>query len=576
MRQRSGVSLPIKLGGPSVDAVGRESARVTSKEQRRSRAACVARSPFIFTLLGLLLASGGCGSISAVNADGAVDSAVSNDGRSKDTTNDAGNDGATDTDVTDNGGCVAQAVPDLPDDNFTDTNCDGIDGDVTRAVFVATSGADTNPGTMSMPMATINAAIAKAQATSRSAVYISSGVFEGRVTLVSGISLYGGYSQEAGWLRSNSYMTVISSTTTADASGRLTAVEGLDISVATTVDRLTIQAADAVSPSASSYAVHCVRCTALTLRNSILASGRGAPGGRAADGSPGVNGVNGTAGGAGVCDSSPPGAGGPGGAFACEGVDVSGGKAGGGGPAGANSGMIGVAGKNGGGSPGGGGTGGDPGTTGGRGATGSPASAGMPGFGGMLGMITAGFWIGMAGADGSAGGHGRGGGGGGGGGGQGCSICISGAGNGGGGGGSGGCGGKPGRGGMAGGGSFGLFLVDSSGFLLVACTISSSSGGDGGRGGDGGLGGTFGVGRAGGNACTAEVGAGGDGGNGSKGGDGGGGGGGGGGPSYAVYRSNTTIALTGNALTNGSGGLSGSGGLPGGGAGAAGPSGTAF
>ena len=411
-------------------------------------------------LVALLVTAGACGSITVPNADSGVepDSAVGNDAARTDAVaadavaSDApANDAAPDTSaMTDGGGCVVQAAPDLPDDTFTDTNCDGIDGDVTRAIFVATSGADTNPGTMATPVATITAAIAMAQTTGKREVYISAGVYQGRVTLANGISLYGGYAQTNGWQRSSSSVATISSTS--EIGGRVVAVDGVDITTATTVDRLKIQAGDALSPGGSSYAMYCARCTALTLKNSTLAAGRGAAGTRGPDGMPGANGTHATAGGAGMCDAAGPGAGGPGGVLMCDGVDVSGGRGGAGGPMGANSGVVGIVGKNGGGTPGSGGPGGDPGVMGGRGIAGAAASAGMPGAGGMLGMIMSGFWVGAGGANGVAGGHGRGGGGGGGGGGQGCTFCVGGSGNGGGGGGSGGCGGGGGRGGSAGGG----------------------------------------------------------------------------------------------------------------------------
>jgi hypothetical protein len=526
---------------------------------------------------GLIVTASACGSITVQPPDsGGVDGPGGHDAGPDATAGDAPTSDAVVTadGGSDRGGCVAEAAADPPDDNFVDSNCDGIDGDVARAIFVAPSGSDTNEGTMAAPVATIGAAIAKAQANGKSDVYISAGTYTGRVTLARGISLYGGYAQASGWSRSAAHMATISATT--EIGGRMIAVVGAEITAPTTVDRLTIQTSDAVSAGASSYGLHCVRCTALTLKNCIVAAGRGAAGSRGPDGPPGGNGVNGNGGGMGLCDASPPGAGGPGGALSCSGVDVSGGRGGAGAPAGANNGMTGEAGKNGGGGPGAGGPGGDPGGSGARGINGGTVSAGMPGGGGMLGMLTGGFWFGMPGADGTPGPAGRGGGGGGGGGGQGCLLCVGGAGNGGGGGGSGGCGGGPGRGGGAGGGSFGLFLVDSTGILVAGCTVSSAKGGDGGPGGAGGPGGMPGLGQPGGRACLAEIGPGGDGGNGSRGGDGGGGGGGAGGPSYAIYRMNTTVALAGNPMTNQAGGVGGLGGTPGGGMGAPGAASPAF
>src|SRR5204863_207955 len=40
---------------------------------------------------------------------------------------------------------------DIPDDQFVDSNCDGIDGDAAHAVFVATDGDDGSPGAAGSP-----------------------------------------------------------------------------------------------------------------------------------------------------------------------------------------------------------------------------------------------------------------------------------------------------------------------------------------------------------------------------------------------------------------------------------------
>src|SRR5262249_40685430 len=44
-------------------------------------------------------------------------------------------------------GCIASPTPDVPDDKYEDTNCDGIDGDKSTAIFVAPTGDDMNAGT---------------------------------------------------------------------------------------------------------------------------------------------------------------------------------------------------------------------------------------------------------------------------------------------------------------------------------------------------------------------------------------------------------------------------------------------
>src|SRR5690606_12700041 len=51
--------------------------------------------------------------------------------------------------------CTKISDEDRPDDNFIDANCDGIDGDIAKAIFVSPWGSDNNPGTMEAPVLTI-------------------------------------------------------------------------------------------------------------------------------------------------------------------------------------------------------------------------------------------------------------------------------------------------------------------------------------------------------------------------------------------------------------------------------------
>src|SRR5204863_5247093 len=89
---------------------------------------------------------------------------------------------------------VHPGAVDKPDLNFEDTNCDGVDGDLSKAVFVALSGDDNAPGTLTNPKRTINAAITAANAANpKKDVYIAGGTYNEAVNLVSNISLYGGY-----------------------------------------------------------------------------------------------------------------------------------------------------------------------------------------------------------------------------------------------------------------------------------------------------------------------------------------------------------------------------------------------
>ncbi len=450
---------------------------------------------------------------------------------------------------------------DDPDDAFQDTNCDGIDGDEAQAIFVATNGSDGNPGTKDRPKRTIQAAI-DAAASQGKDVYVSEGTYSESLTLKSGVSIYGGYSRQNGWARSDAYHVVIMGGTTAVfCNGQSNIV----------LDHLRVYAANATAAGSSSYAVRLVSCQNVTIRKSLL---------QADDGGPGAAGSNGSAGAAG----SPGGDGAPG----CE--DSSGwcdtcnrppGGTGGHGCGGNNGGTGGTAGH-GGGNGGTGGSGIGPGGAGGAGGScdrdwngscgigcwnGSPGSPGGNGANGTDGAggqafntASTSFYVasnGSSGTNGQAGGGGGGGGGGHGG----DDDCDS-YGSAGGGGGGGGCGGTAGSGGGGGGGSFGLWASSSSNVRVLDCSIVTGDGGSGGSGGSGGAGGAGGPagsgGGYGGNGEQDDGGCGADGGPGGRGGRGGHGGGGGGGPSVGiVFRLCSSCSQSGNAFTLGSAGSGG-------------------
>ena len=90
---------------------------------------------------------------------------------------------------------------------------------------MAVSGDDENPGTLDAPKATVNAGISAAKAEGKTQVYISEGTYNERVALEAGISLYGGYSEKAGWARSSAYTAVLQSNAALD--GYVSAMVGL-------------------------------------------------------------------------------------------------------------------------------------------------------------------------------------------------------------------------------------------------------------------------------------------------------------------------------------------------------------
>jgi hypothetical protein len=96
------------------------------------------------------------------------------------------------------------AVADEPDDDFTDSNCDGIDGDKNRAIFVAKTGVDSADGSFERPVATLARGIAIATSKGKD-VYACGGEYKESITLESkSVRVYGGYDCTHGWVRNSS------------------------------------------------------------------------------------------------------------------------------------------------------------------------------------------------------------------------------------------------------------------------------------------------------------------------------------------------------------------------------------
>lgn len=101
-------------------------------------------------------------------------------------------------DCDDQGATFHPAAPDLPDDHFLDSNCDGIDGDSRTAVFITAQGSDSNPGTQRAPLATINAGLALLKTSGLHSVYIARGQYPVAevLTISTHAELHGGYSAD--------------------------------------------------------------------------------------------------------------------------------------------------------------------------------------------------------------------------------------------------------------------------------------------------------------------------------------------------------------------------------------------
>ncbi len=440
---------------------------------------------------------------------------------------------------------------DKPDDNFIDSNGDGIDGNIEKSIFVdSVYGSDLNEGTKDLPVRSITKALVLATAEYKPAILIAKGEYDGPVTLKSNVSLYGGYSGYPDWVRSTSNFVTIKGSNKPVIISQCENIEMTYIS---------INADDAEENGESSYGIFINSSMNISIRHSYIVSGNGKKG---LDGITGATGASGSNGGTGApgCESdddligcggncSQP-AYGSGGYSACGTKGGDGGYPGYDGSEGVEGSNNNLQGQDNGINTGTGGTltsdlscstDGNPiPTYAANGRNGHNGDAGDDGqAGSAFGYADSSSYIPSKGGDGLEGTRGVSGGGGGGGKGHkdnnAFSDCST-YGSAGGGGGGAGCGGAGGTGGAGGGGSFAVWVNSSMKIYFDYTEIKTGTGGNGGTGGVGGTGGTGGNGGIPGaySSDQDDAGCGGFGGNGGAGGAGGAGGGGGGGPSIGV------------------------------------------
>ena len=246
------------------------------------------------------------------------------------------NDGFFDTDSNPGNGCECEyaGAVDYPDGQ--DQNCDGIDGEIDKGIFVGKSGADTNPGTIAQPKLTIQGGIDGAVAQGKRDVYVQTGVYSENVVLAAGVGVYGGYDANYHTRDILTYETaIIGVKPTSQKRGAVNAVDIKGAGEKTVLDGFTVFGFDNKEPSGTSYAVYVRNCDA-RLRvsaNRILAGS----GGNGALGDKGIDGPLGDAGGGGVkakevgtCSAGIVTSGGGGHKKSCGAVQVNGGDGGGG------------------------------------------------------------------------------------------------------------------------------------------------------------------------------------------------------------------------------------------------------
>jgi len=495
--------------------------------------------------------------------------------------------------------CQPPAQTDGPDGLFIDDNCDGIDGDLNGAIFVATNGgtdSSTCGLTYTDPCATIGFSIIRALQAARGELYVQAGDYNEVVVLVNGIDIYGGY--DTNWQRDvhtdSEHRVTITGAQDSGTGGddEFLTIRAHNLVVSTTVADVVIVGPEAsgttISGARSSYAIH-VDDAIIDLQRVSVVGGNGEDASSGAVGLPTSSAGASTAMRGGVggnanefttsCNDSSHGNGGSAGTNSCSGTrNPNGGRGGDGGemdtdcdcvfgacvcgPCAATAGdggtnaahTFGTLGLGGNGGSGGGSCGVP--TPPGRDGRIQNGSAGSGATGN--GFLSGSYWFARSGGSGGVGQNGGGGGGGGGSGG--CDDGIDSHGAGGGGGGAGGCAASAaGGGGVGGGGSFGIFVAGGASLTASDCTIARGVGGNGGNGGNGGHGQVGGAGRSGGLA-DGDSKAGSVGGDGAHGGHGGGGGGGGGGISAGIFSFQSTVVED-CVVTGGSAGVGGAGGI---------------
>ncbi|MFT7578702.1 MAG: hypothetical protein ACI9MR_000360 [Myxococcota bacterium] len=487
--------------------------------------------------------------------------------------------------------CCDPTPVDFPDDEGTDANCDGTDGERDNAIFVSKDGNDANTGVWGAPKLTIQAGIDAAVVEGKRDVYVATGIYGEAITLVENVAVYGGYASN--YANRNGVLYESAILAPAPTVARPGAVNAVGLLGGNTggarLDGFSVYGFSARAEAGVSYAVYIRNSDeTLAITSNRIIGGSGGKGRRGGDGSDGANGGSGGGGvdaldllttlGVDEHDCAAEGIvsdGGAAGAGLCGGTLSTGGKGGDRGCPTFDGDFTGTPRAiEGGVSAPGGATGGSAGqdvyhqsfscsgyvtfgdVQGGNGADGSAGTDGTSGGGCDLadGMVTGGLWVGDSAAGGGSGSVGAGGGGGGSGGGAYVhNSCFSkgfgydNLGGTGGGGGAPGCMGTGGEGGTAGGGAFAIFVTfdnaPSTAPEFARNTITPGFGGDGGDGGNAGVGGSGGAGGFGGAGGggyeppepTYPSFEGGRGGNGGLGGHGGGGGGGCGGPAYGIF-----------------------------------------
>ncbi|MEO0601749.1 MAG: putative metal-binding motif-containing protein, partial [Myxococcota bacterium] len=178
---------------------------------------------------------------------------------------------------------------DEPDFGYIDADCDGVDGARDNAIFVdAQFGNDGNSGlTTGSPKRSLDAAVETAEFQGREWVLVANGTYPFTETsdqFVEGVSIAGGYDASIAWARTTTLPEI-----EVGAKGQRI----LGWSTPTQFQQLRITAESAVSPGGASIALWVRDTVGLSLVETVLTAGNGAPGADGTDGADGCTGDDG-------------------------------------------------------------------------------------------------------------------------------------------------------------------------------------------------------------------------------------------------------------------------------------------
>ena len=212
---------------------------------------------------------------------------------------------------------------DLPDTESVDSNCDGIDGDIARALFVdLVDGSSSGAGTMADPLSDLQFAIDLAAATpGKDHVYVSADIAFGPIYLSDGISVWGGFDPDAGWSRSSGIQTAILNLFISGTSEGYVGVYGANIHSPTVFADFEVEVwgGGFLLQTGGTHAIgmHMYQVSALTLERVTVTAAYASLGNGGASVGNGTSNYTGGNGGSGGTSSSLPGSGSTGGGSSC-------------------------------------------------------------------------------------------------------------------------------------------------------------------------------------------------------------------------------------------------------------------